>query len=102
LLGPPNINLGGIASSTELIYDDDIIYHADKTMRTLVDLGDTQVQALDELSKREKRSRAALIRLAIDEYLAKRHSKQEGDAFGLWGKRKVDGLVYQEKVRSEW
>jgi predicted transcriptional regulator len=73
-----------------------------KTMRTLVDLGDTQVQALDELSKREKRSRAALIRLAIDEYLAKRHSKQEGDAFGLWGKRKVDGLVYQKKVRSEW
>jgi metal-responsive CopG/Arc/MetJ family transcriptional regulator len=73
-----------------------------KTMRTLVDLGDTQVQALDELSKREKRSRAALIRLAIDEYLAKRHSQQEGDAFGLWGKRKVDGLVYQEKVRSEW
>jgi predicted transcriptional regulator len=92
----------GIASLTKLIYDDDIIYHADKTMRTLVDLGDTQVQALDELSKREKRSRAALIRLAIDEYLAKRHSKQEGDAFGLWGKRKVDGLVYQEKVRSEW
>jgi metal-responsive CopG/Arc/MetJ family transcriptional regulator len=73
-----------------------------KTMRTLVDLGDTQVQAPDELSKREKRSRAALIRLAIDEYLAKRHSKQESDAFGLWGKRKVDGLVYQEKVRSEW
>src|SRR5712664_541500 len=56
-----------------------------KTMRTLVDLGDTQVQAPDELSKREKRSRAALIRLAIDEYLAKRHSKQESDAFGLWG-----------------
>jgi predicted transcriptional regulator len=73
-----------------------------KTMRTLVDIGDTQIQALDELSKKEKRSRAALIRLAIDEFLAKRHSKQEGDAFGLWGKRKVDGLVYQEKMRSEW
>jgi metal-responsive CopG/Arc/MetJ family transcriptional regulator len=73
-----------------------------KAMRTLVDLGDTQVQALDELSKKEKRSRAALIRQAIDDYLAKRYSEQEGDAFGLWGKRKVDGLVYQEKVRSEW
>jgi metal-responsive CopG/Arc/MetJ family transcriptional regulator len=73
-----------------------------KTMRTLVDLRDAKVQALDELSKREKRSRAALIRLAIDEYLARRHSKQEGDAFGLWRTRKVDGLVYQEKVRTEW
>jgi len=36
-------------------------------MRTLVDLGNTQIQALDELSKKDKRSRAALIRLAIDE-----------------------------------
>jgi len=71
-------------------------------MRALVDLGDSQIQALDELSKKDKRSRAALIRQAIDDYLAKRHSKQEGDAFGLWGKRKVDGLVYQEKVRREW
>jgi predicted transcriptional regulator len=73
-----------------------------KVMRTLVDLGDVQLQALDELSRKEKRSRAALIRQAIDEYLAKQRDKQEGDAFGLWGKRKVDGLAYQEKVRSEW
>ena len=71
-------------------------------MRTLVDLGDTQLQALDELSKKEKQSRAALIRQAIDDFLVKRHSRKENDAFGLWGKRKVDGLAYQEKVRSEW
>jgi metal-responsive CopG/Arc/MetJ family transcriptional regulator len=71
-------------------------------MRTLVDLGDTQIQALDELSKKEKRSRAGLIRQAIDDYLAKRHSKEESDAFGLWGNRKMDGLAYQEKARREW
>ena len=71
-------------------------------MRTLVDLGDTQLHALDELSKKEKRSRAALIRQAIDEYLGQRRDRQESDAFGLWGKRKVDGLAYQKKVRSEW
>jgi metal-responsive CopG/Arc/MetJ family transcriptional regulator len=71
-------------------------------MRTLVDLGDTQLQALDELSKKEKRPRAALIRQAIDDYLGKRRDQQQGDAFGLWGKRKVDGLAYQEKVRGEW
>ena len=71
-------------------------------MRTLVDLGEARIQALDELSKKEKRSRAALIRQAIDDYLAKRRSQQEGDAFGLWGKRKVDGLAYQKKVRGEW
>jgi metal-responsive CopG/Arc/MetJ family transcriptional regulator len=70
-------------------------------MRTLVDLGDAQVEALDELSKRENRSRAALIRQAIDDYLVKRRSGGD-DAFGLWGKRKVDGLAYQEKARREW
>ena len=71
-------------------------------MWTLVDLGDAQLQALDELSRKEKRSRAALIRQAIDDYLAKQRDEKEGDAFGLWGKRKVDGLVYQEKARHEW
>ena len=50
-------------------------------MRTLVDLGDAQLQALDELSRKEKRSRAALIRRAIDDYLAKQRDKQEDAAF---------------------
>jgi predicted transcriptional regulator len=72
------------------------------TVRTLVDLGDAQVQALDELAHKEKRSRAAVIRQAIDEYLLRRRKLEELDAFGLWGERKVDGLVYQEQVRSEW
>jgi metal-responsive CopG/Arc/MetJ family transcriptional regulator len=71
-------------------------------MRTLVDLGDDQLKALDELSRKEKLSRATLIRRAIDDYLAKQFEKQEGDALGLWGKRKVDGLTYQEKARREW
>ena len=71
-------------------------------MRTLIDLGDTQVQALDELSKREKRSRAALIRQAIDDYLRNRRDERQRDAFGLWGKRKLDGLAYQKKLRGEW
>ena len=71
-------------------------------MRTLVDVGDTQIQELDELSREEKRSRAALIREAIDDFLAKRRSKRQGDAFGLWGDHEVDGLEYQQKLRSEW
>jgi metal-responsive CopG/Arc/MetJ family transcriptional regulator len=71
-------------------------------MRTLVDLGETQVQALDELAHKEKRSRAAVIRQAIDEYLLRRRKQEERDAFGLWGNREVDGLTYQEQVRGEW
>ncbi len=71
-------------------------------MRTLVDIGDSQLRALDELSRKGKRSRAALIREAVDDYLAKHRRSQEDDAFGLWGNQKMDGLVYQEKVRGEW
>ena len=69
-------------------------------MRTSIDLGHDQIRALDELSKIDKRSRAALIRQAIDDYLAKR--QDENDAFGLWGKRKLDGLSYQTAARREW
>jgi metal-responsive CopG/Arc/MetJ family transcriptional regulator len=71
-------------------------------MRIFVNIGDNQLRALDQLSKEDKRSRADLIREAIEDYLAKRCGKQIGDAFGLWGKTKVDGLAYQRKVRNEW
>ena len=71
-------------------------------MRTLIDLPESQVAALDELSKAEKKSRAALIRQAIHDYLSKRRSARQEDAFGLWGDRKIDGLAYQRRMRREW
>ncbi len=71
-------------------------------MRTLIDLADSQVAALDELSKAEKKSRAALIRQAIDDYLAGRRVAREEEAFGLWGNKKVDGMAYQNRMRREW
>lgn len=71
-------------------------------MRALVDMNDAQIEALDTLAKRMGQSRAALIRAAIDDYLARHRREQVEDGFGLWGKRKVDGLAYQEKARSEW
>jgi len=65
-------------------------------------MNDAQIQALDELSKRQDQSRASLIRHAVDDFLAKHRSVQILDAFGLWGDRQIDGLAYQEQVRSEW
>jgi predicted transcriptional regulator len=70
-------------------------------VRTLVDIGDQQIKALDELARRENKSRAALIRAAIDDFLANHRAKQVADAFGLWGDRKTDGLAYQEEIRGE-
>ncbi|MGZ2487370.1 putative transcriptional regulator [Rhizobium pisi] len=71
-------------------------------MRTLVDIGDPEVKALDRLAQREKMSRAALIRKAINDFLARNNADIEAEAFGLWGDRKIDGLTYQENMRSEW
>lgn len=71
-------------------------------MRALIDMNDAQAEALDALAKRMRQSRAALIRTAIDDYLDRHHREQVEDGFGLWGKRRIDGLAYQEKVRNEW
>lgn len=71
-------------------------------MRALVDMTDDQVEALDALAKRLGRSRASLIRTAIEEYLARQRRARVEDGFGLWGQRKVDGLAYERELRGEW
>jgi hypothetical protein len=59
-------------------------------MRTIIDITDEQVKALDEISKIEETSRTALIRQAIDRMLAEDARKGEAAslAFGLWSGRK--------------
>ncbi len=71
-------------------------------MRAIVDIADPQIKALDDLSKAGRRSRAALIREAIDEYLERRRGSPDGSAFGLWGQDRIDGMTYQEQARGEW
>ncbi len=71
-------------------------------MRTLIDLPDTQIQALVELCERGNLSRAAVIREAVAEYLERHAAKPVEAAFGLWGSEVMDGLAYQEQARAEW
>jgi predicted DNA-binding protein len=71
-------------------------------MRTLVDIKEPQLRLLDQLAKKQNRPRAALIREAVADYLEKRRVQDISSAFGLWGKRVIDGLEYQEKIRGEW
>ena len=73
-------------------------------MRTLVDLPREQLEALAQLGKAQGRSRAALVREAVAEYLGKHEAGSLDEAFGLWRtKREVeDGLAYQERLRAEW
>lgn len=71
-------------------------------MRTLIDIPEEQIRSLDYLARADGRSRAAVIREAVDRYLARR--KRAGfthDAFGAWGAGE-DGIAYQERMRGEW
>ncbi|WP_237143762.1 ribbon-helix-helix domain-containing protein [Phyllobacterium zundukense] len=60
-------------------------------MRALINIDELQIREFDRLAKEEKQSRAALVRQAINDFLKKQSAERAEDAFGLWGKRKIDG-----------
>jgi metal-responsive CopG/Arc/MetJ family transcriptional regulator len=70
-------------------------------MRTLVDLPETELEQLNALSRERRVSRAELIRQAVSGYLEQNKTGLE-DSFGLWKAKGIDGVRYQEKLRSEW
>lgn len=71
-------------------------------MRTLVDIGEKEIEALDQMAVEKRVSRAALIRKAIKALLEKEASATSENAFGSWGASTKDGLEYQEELRREW
>jgi len=73
----------------------------DDVMRTIVDIPEQNIQALDAVCEREHISRAEAVRRAVAAYLA-RHKAGGDEAFGLWKGRGRDGLAYQDSLRDEW
>jgi predicted transcriptional regulator len=71
-------------------------------MRTLVDIGESEIVALDAMALKRQKARAVLIREAISDYLARHRMTDPADAFGLWSSRARDGVAFQEDIRSEW
>jgi hypothetical protein len=74
----------------------------DVTMRTVIDVPDEIIRSLDRVSNAEKRSRAALIRDAITEYLRVKSVPATEAAFGIWKSNPTDGIQYQNNLRDEW
>lgn len=70
-------------------------------MRTIIDLPETQVEALGEFCRREKISRAEAVRRAVDNLLATQKTQQRGAVFGAWGNR-GDSRAAVDVLRSEW
>lgn len=71
-------------------------------MRTIIEVPDDVVASLDRMSSREKRSRAAIIREAIAEYLQRTSLPPAEAAFGLWKREPTDGVRYQNDLRADW
>ena len=72
-------------------------------MRTIIDLPDRQIEALDRVGRSRKLSRAELIRQAVERYLQENLPARE-EAFGLWQRSGVrrDGVAFQRRLRKEW
>lgn len=71
-------------------------------MRTVIDVPDELIASLDRVGDAEQRSRAALIRDAITEYLKAKSIPAAEEAFGIWKHTRPDGVRYQRALRDEW
>ena len=71
-------------------------------MRTIVNLPTGQIESLDAWCRLEGISRAEAVRRAVAEHLRQHHTAGGERAFGLWRSNQVDGMSYQDRLRSEW
>jgi hypothetical protein len=72
--------------------------------RFLVDVPADDVRKLDEIAKREGKSRAAVLREAVAEYLEIFGKDGFEKYFGLWARHgvEIDAHEYDRKRRAEW
>ncbi len=74
----------------------------DVVMRTIIDLPAEMIEGLAQIGEKEKKSRAALIREAVQNYLDTHQPSDISEAFGLWASHGVDSLAYEREIRQEW
>ena len=75
----------------------------DDAMRTIIELPEDQLEALDGICRRDEISRAEAIRQAVALLIKRSGAGTSERAFGLWRNRpRLDGLRYQERLRREW
>ena len=76
----------------------------DDGMRTIIELPDDQLRALDAWRRRRGLTRAEAVRRAVAGLLQEEIELRTATeaAFGLWRGRSLDGLTEQERLRAEW
>lgn len=71
-------------------------------MRTIIEVPEEVIRNLDRVGNQQRKSRAAIIREAIQLYLKTKELRDSDAAFGIWRRKGKEGLKYQEQLRSEW
>lgn len=71
-------------------------------MRTIITIDDDEVAALTKLCEQKGWSRAKGFREGVRLLLKQHKQVNEVDVFGIWQDRNIDGLEYQQDLRSEW
>ena len=74
----------------------------DVIMRTIIELPPAHLEGLDAVCRRERISRAEVVRRAVARLLAEERPAAADEAFGLWGASRIDGLDYERRLRAEW
>ena len=72
--------------------------------RILADLPDEDIKWLDQLASEQGKSRAAVLREAVEAYRAESQKEGFEKYFGRWERHgsTVDGLEYERQLRDEW
>ena len=76
-------------------------------VRALITFKEEQLKKLDRLARKDKKSRAQVVREAIDQYVAQNEEKPTWKEIvarcaGMWKDKNIDGLEYTNKLRDEW
>lgn len=78
-------------------------------MRTIIELPESQIEALRAIEIRQNVSRAELVRQAVAEYVVAHAKTDPAETFGAWARGsgakippKRDGVAVQRKLRAEW
>jgi hypothetical protein len=71
-------------------------------MRILVDVPESELEALNSLSASKSVSRAELVRQAVKAFIDANRPASPSDGFGLWKGKGIDTDEYLRKIRAEW
>ena len=71
-------------------------------MRTIIDLPEPQLGALDRLCEAQNISRAEAVRRAVDRLLKETAPVRKNHGFGIWKHKRTDSRKLVDKLRAEW